>query len=239
MCNRRGGSRVPLSVMVTAVALTGLWYWERDRRLGIPRPTSVPKTPRPDEVGVCQPSTSHNFPLARFTTTKGQFTVELRADLAPKSVARLKAWIKEGYFNGPGGIAFFRVNQWITQFGPDEYGLRPQFKELRRFDEKDRDANPCHRQPWALGTLALIGGNQMVLVLTPNDAMGTNTLDAPAGYVVEGMAVLHSLYKYNDPIDNPNGGPGPEQGKLQAPGGQKYLKDHFPDLDYITNAVLL
>lgn len=53
------------------------------------------------------------------------------------------------------------------------------------------------------------------------------------------MDTLRKLYKYNDQIDNPNGGQGPDQGKLQGPGGDQYLKDNFPLLDYITSAKLL
>lgn len=79
----------------------------------------------------------------------------------------------------------------------------------------------------------------MVLVLEPNAQMGTNDLDAPAAYVVAGGAVAASLFKYNDPIDNPKGGPGPDQTKLQAPGGLEYLHKNFPDLDYVISARLL
>jgi peptidylprolyl isomerase len=193
----------------------------------------------PPNNGLCHPSTGgHHFEHAVFATTKGNFTVELRPDLAPKSVARLKALIRAGYFEND-AVAFFRVNQWITQFGCDEHDARPQFRALRVFEKNDRDTNPCNRSPWSLGTMALIGGNQMVLVLKPNDSMGTNDKDAPVGYVVDGMDVLHSLHRYNDPIDNPKGGPGPEQGKLQAPGGAEYLRTQFPELDYIRSSALL
>ena len=78
----------------------------------------------------------------------------------------------------------------------------------------------------------------MLIVLNPNDYMGKNEKDAPAGYVVRGMENLRSLYKYNDQIDNPSGGEGPDQGKLQAPGGDQYLKEvlriHFAN-NVITN----
>ena len=69
--------------------------------------------------------------------------------------------------------------------------------------------------------------------------MGTNDLDAPAAYVVSGWDVATKLFKYNDPIDNPKGAPGPDQTKLQAPGGLEHLHKDFPDLDYIVSAKLI
>ena len=54
-----------------------------------------------------------------------------------------------------------------------------------------------------------------------------------------GLENLMKLHQYNDQIDNPSGGEGPDQGKLQAPGGGKYLKEKFPLLDYIRSAKLL
>ena len=35
----------------------------------------------------------------------------------------------------------------------------------------------------------------MIIVLKPNDQMGKNKKDAPAGYVVRGMDVLQQLFK--------------------------------------------
>jgi cyclophilin family peptidyl-prolyl cis-trans isomerase len=176
------------------------------------------------------------FPVAEFKTTKGDFEVQLRPDLAPAGVKHLTDMIEAGYFTE---ISFFRVNEWITQFGADEHATRPEFKELRAWSDEKKDANPCGEHRWAEGTYAMLGGNQMLIVIKPNDDMGKNKLDAPAGYVVKGSDVLAKLHAYNDQIDNPNGGPGPDQGKLQGSGGLAYLKKDFPDLDYILSAKVL
>jgi cyclophilin family peptidyl-prolyl cis-trans isomerase len=54
----------------------------------------------------------------RCETTKGYFNVELRPDLAPHGVKRIREMVEIGFFNQ--GIAFFRVNNWLTQFGADQ-----------------------------------------------------------------------------------------------------------------------
>lgn len=68
---------------------------------------------------------------------------------------------------------------------------------------------------------------------------GKNKKDAPAGYVVKGMDVLQSLFKYNDPIDRPDAGPGPDQTKIGGKGGAEYLTKNFPDLDYVRSAEII
>jgi cyclophilin family peptidyl-prolyl cis-trans isomerase len=176
------------------------------------------------------------FPVAHFKTTKGDFEVQLRPDLGPASVKHLTEMIDAGYF---ANISFFRVNEAITQFGADENNARPRFKAMRQWPDEMKDKNPCGDMRWALGTFAMLGGNQMLIVINPNDHMGKNKLDAPAGYVTKGMDVVAKLHAYNDQIDNPSGGAGPDQGKLQDDGGLAYLKKNFPDLDYINSAEVI
>jgi cyclophilin family peptidyl-prolyl cis-trans isomerase len=52
------------------------------------------------------------------TTRLGDFVVQLRPDLAPHGVERIQDMVDVGFFNQ--GIAFFRVNSWLTQFGADQ-----------------------------------------------------------------------------------------------------------------------
>ena len=40
----------------------------------------------------------------------------------------------------------------------------------------------------------------MVIVITPNEHMGQNALDAAAGYIVEGLPVMKALHRYNDQV---------------------------------------
>jgi hypothetical protein len=47
---------------------------------------------------------------------------------------------------------------------------------------------------------------QMVIVITPNEHMGQNALDAAAGYIVEGLPVMKALHRYNDQVCGRAGG---------------------------------
>ncbi|GAB5364202.1 hypothetical protein AAMO2058_000949000 [Amorphochlora amoebiformis] len=176
-------------------------------------------------------------------TTKGQFEVELNPDLAPRSVDRLLDFVRSGYFNQ--SIAFFRVNQWITQFGVDHHFQRPdKFKELRNKAKQDenpygpRDTPEDYRKrkahPWERGTYAWIGGTHMLIVRKGNPEMGTNLQDAPAGRVVRGMeGVIDRLdNSYGNAVDN--AGQGPDQTKL-AQEGPEYIHREFPKTDFITS----
>ena len=198
-----------------------------------PLPRSLRHAAPPADAERCAASRGTAYwNRAHFTTTRGTFVVQLRPDLAPRGVAHFEAMATAGYFDG-GDIAFFRVNGAITQFGADEINARPQFATARSFSEMEKDDNPCGALRWAIGTFALLGGNQLLIVIQPNDHMGHNAKDAPAGYVVSGMETLNRLHKPVDIIDNPQGGEGPDQGKLQGRGGKAYLKSTFPNLDWI------
>ena len=192
-------------------------------------------------------------PRVRCETTRGPFVLELRPDLAAHGVQRILRMVDMGFFDDRRaagqpkfeGVAFFRVNSAITQFGASKYrpaGLQhvdwwklqdnhPQGGEGRDDASKAlRKANP-----WPRGTIASIGGTQMVIVRKANRQMGTSRHDASAGRVVEGMeSVIDKLFAYNDIIDNRHGGPGVDQGALMS-GGMKYIEDEFPKTDRITS----
>lgn len=199
-------------------------------------------------------------PLNRFRceTTKGDFEVELRPDLAPHGVQRIRAMVQIKFFDQ--GIAFFRVNQWMTQFGADQLprhrkGPDP-FSSIRSASANDLHpdlvalkgtnatsaTSPTKRAltPWVRGTLALIGDTQMVVVTTPNPNMGTQPHDAPAGFVNKiGMeTVFDHLHRYNDIINNPKGDPGPRQERIFQE-GMAYMDREFPQADVIKSCYFI
>jgi cyclophilin family peptidyl-prolyl cis-trans isomerase len=194
----------------------------------------------------------------RCETTKGDFEVELRPDLAPHGVQRIREMVRIGFFNQ--GISFFRVNEWMTQFGadqlprhrkdPDPFSLvrsdatKDVHPDLVTLQEKKHDSStaPVKKSltPWGRGTLALIGATQMVVVTTPNPHMGTKAHDAPAGFVNEiGMeTVFDRLHRYNDVINNPKGDPGPKQEGIFRE-GMVYLNRDFPQVDVIKSCYFI
>ena len=58
---------------------------------------------------------------------------------------------------------------------------------------------------------------------------------SPFGKVVEGMEAVDAIYKVGE--GQPRG-PGPRQGLVQSQ-GNAYLKESYPDLDYILSAELV
>ena len=79
----------------------------------------------------------------------------------------------------------------------------------------------------------MIGGTQMVIVKKSGTTMGRNNHDTVVARIPdEDMRVIDALYAYNDIIDHPSRGPGPDQSEVYR-GGWKYLEAEFPLVDKI------
>lgn len=192
-------------------------------------------------------SAEGGHPVVLCQTSLGPFAMELRGDWAPRGAARVLALVKTGFFSD---IAFFRVNQWITQFGADSKSRTGPFAALRDAPIKD-DPNPFEGKGWTPGMVAMPGGgpntrtSQLLVVRKPNSwnggpgqpnggAMGAESYDAPVGRILgDGMErVFNRLYEgYGDMIDDPNM-VSPDQTKIFS-GGSAYLTAAFPKLDWL------
>jgi peptidyl-prolyl cis-trans isomerase A (cyclophilin A) len=170
----------------------------------------------------------------KFTTTKGDFVVEVHRDWAPRGADRFYNLVKLGFFDD---AAFFRaIDGFMVQFG---------IHGSPQVSAKWRDANipddPAAGQSNKRGaiTFATAGPNTRTTQLFINyadnaslDGMGFT----PFGQVVEGMSVVDGLYKgYGEGAPQ---GRGPDQGRIQSE-GNAYLKQGFPQLDYIKAARLV
>uniref|UniRef100_A0A7S3LLP8 Uncharacterized protein n=1 Tax=Aplanochytrium stocchinoi TaxID=215587 RepID=A0A7S3LLP8_9STRA len=153
--------------------------------------------------------------------------------------------VAAGYWQSK--VPFFRVNRHITQFGPTQQLSREQDPFLEIRDGAKRDENPYggvgkdedsvklrKLHPWRRGTIASIGGKHFVVVIRPNKQMGINRHDAPLGFINEYdmQNVFDNLYQYNDIIDKPQGGAGPDQVRLVKE-GLDYIMREFPKTDFI------
>jgi hypothetical protein len=129
------------------------------------KPTSggLAQLERPElSTFVAKPSVVASQTRFRCETTRGDFEVELRPDLAPYGAIRDRDMVDVGFFNQ--GIAFFRVNNWLTQFGADQLpGNRKDGDPFTAvISDPKRDVHPDlvvnnSLTPWARGTFALIG----------------------------------------------------------------------------------
>ena len=170
----------------------------------------------------------------RFETTKGDFVVEVARKWAPHGADRFFNLVRVNYFTD---IAFFRVVKgFMVQFGM--HG-DPEINRIwaRAFIRADptRESNRRGRITFAQGGG---GAGTRTVQLFINYAHNAN-LDrtfAPFGEVVDGMDVVDSLYAgYGDAAP---GGTGPAQGRISYE-GNAYLKEKFPELDYVKRAVLV
>jgi len=168
----------------------------------------------------------------RFSTTRGDFVVEIHRDWSPNGADRFYNLVKIGFFNE---IAFFRVlSGFVAQFGiSGNPQISAKWRNAPIPDDPVKQSN-------LRGTLtfATAGPNTRTTQLFINyrdnlrlDQMGFS----PLGKVIEGMNVVDSLYSnYGEGAPQ---GRGPNQGLIQTKGNE-YLKSDFPKLDYIVGASL-
>lgn len=193
-------------------------------------PAPTPQPPRSPRAALLDPSLATELApevfQVEFHTTRGSFRVEAIRSLAPIGVDRFYNLVRLGFFRE---AAFFRVIPgFVVQFGIHaDPAVCAAWKEARLDDDPVQESN-------ARGTLtfAMAGPNsrttQLFVNLTDNarlDAMGF----APIGRVIEGMDVVEALYS--------GYGEKPSQPRIQAE-GNAYLRDEFPQLDYVVSTTL-
>lgn len=162
-----------------------------------------------------------------FKTSTGTFVVELYKEWAPQGVERFLEIIADDVYED---ARFFRVVPgFVVQWGiPADPKVAAKWRNNTIPDDPVNASN-------AKGTLtfATSGPNsrttQVFINLADNqrlDDMGF----APIGKVIEGMDVVEGI--------NAEYGQRPDQGAIQTRGNE-YLKEAFPNLDYIRRAEIV
>lgn len=171
----------------------------------------------------------------KFATTKGDFIVEVDRDWAPNGADRFYNLVKIGYFQD---LAFFRViSGFMMQFGI--HGDPSVNKVWREANIKD-DAVKQSNKPGYL-TFAQTGmpnsRSVQFFINFGDNAMLDSQRFAPIGKVADGgMPVVQSIYSgYGEGAPM---GRGPDQMRTQEE-GNKYLRQDFPQLDYIKSVTLV
>ncbi|MBL4885700.1 MAG: peptidylprolyl isomerase [Planctomycetaceae bacterium] len=163
----------------------------------------------------------------KFETTKGDIVIECIREWSPIGVDHFHKAVTEGFFND---CRFFRVVPgFIVQFG-----INGDPKVQRKWKKNVIKDDPV-TQTNAKGTLtyATSGPNTRTTQLFIN--FGDNAfLDrqgfSPFAKITQGMDVVAAL--------NAEYGESPNQTYIQDL-GNRYLKDSFPNLDYIKKATVL
>ena len=195
---------------------------------GADAPGADPGLARPDQATLASPAPD-SFKVV-FETSKGNFTVHAHRDWAPLGVDRFYHLVRVGYYDD---VRFFRVLRgFMAQFGVHgNPRVNAAWEALRLEDDPVKQSNRRGMVSYAMG-----GPNTRTTQLFINYGNNAN-LDpmgfAPIGEVIEGMAVVDSLYaNYGEGAPD---GSGPDQGRIMAE-GNAYLTAGFPRLDFIRRA---
>lgn len=187
------------------------------------------------DVGLPVASSSEapaNFKV-RFETSKGPFILEAHRAWSPRGVDRLYQLVQSRFFDN---TRFFRaLTGFMVQFGiHGEPAVNAAWEKLAIPDDSVAHTN-------ARGTMSFATSGpdtrttQVFINLVDNsalDAMGFS----PVGEVIEGMAVIDSLYAgYGEGAP---AGFGPDQMRIMSE-GNAYLEREFPKLDFIRTARLV
>ena len=169
-----------------------------------------------------------------FRTTKGAFVVEVKKEWGPLAANRFYQLVQTGFYSD---MAIFRVQPgYVTQFGiSDKALLNDAWNDIPIDDEPVMTSNLegtvafARDGPRTRTTQLFInlGDNGKLDTIAFNDLVGF----PPFGSVIEGMDVVHTFYgEYGfDPAE--------KQDEIQAD-GNAYLRENYPNLDYILEAVL-
>ena len=162
-----------------------------------------------------------------FETSRGTFVVEAVRTDAPNGADRFYALARDGFFDDN---RFFRVVPgFIAQFG-----INTEKKVNEHWDDTPLPDDPAHGTN-SRGTIVFTSqgpgtrSHQMFVNLADNARLDRQGF-VPFGRVVEGMAVVDSIY----------GGYGeaPVQQLIQTL-GNSYLTRMFPKLDYIKSGKIV
>ena len=197
-------------------------------------------------------------------TTQGPVTIEMRPDLAPGHVARIKELVREGFYDG---IVFHRVIEvtraWAPKGADRFYNLvKNGFYDNARFFrvisgfmvQFGIHGDPGIMARWrtaqifddpvaqsntkGMVTFAMAGPNtrtsQVFINFGDNSRLDQSGF-SPFGRVLSGMNVVEAINaEYGEGAPN---GRGPNQSRIQSE-GNTYLSKDFPRMDFIKKATI-
>lgn len=167
---------------------------------------------------------------AQFTTTKGDFIIEVHRELAPIGADRFYNLVKYGFFND---ASFFRVLKgFVVQFGMHaKPSIQAVWQNANLRDEPVKESNKRGTVTFAKTSMPNTRSTQIFINLGDNAQLDADGF-SPFGSVIEGMDVVDKLYNgYTDRN-------GPDQGRI-ASEGKPYLDKNFSQLDSIKIAKIV
>ncbi|NLT32443.1 MAG: peptidylprolyl isomerase [Acidobacteria bacterium] len=165
---------------------------------------------------------------ARFTTSKGNFVIEVTRAWAPNGADRFYNLVKNGYYDN---CRFFRVvDGFMVQFGINgDPGLNRVWNTATIKDDPVKQSNKEGYVTFATTAAPNSRATQIFINFADNPYLDRQRF-APFGKVVEGMDVVNAI--------NKEYGEKPDQGKIMVV-GNSYLQKEFPRLDFIKSATIV
>ena len=170
----------------------------------------------------------------KFETSKGDFTIDVRREWAPRGADHFFELVQEKFYDG---VRFHRVVRgFVCQFG-----INPDPRIHRLWSTMQIPDDPV-KQKNVKGTVAFaqLGPNsrttQVFINLRDNSAVLDKTGFAVFGKVGEGMDVVEKLYYAYGEVAPRGSGLDPAQIEKQ---GYSYLDRQYPRLDSITRAAVI
>jgi peptidyl-prolyl cis-trans isomerase A (cyclophilin A) len=164
---------------------------------------------------------------AKFTTTKGDFIVEVHRDWAPHGADRFYNLVRMGFFDD---VRFFRnVAGFMVQFGlSGDPAVNRKWLSANIPDDPVKQSNKRGFVTFAQTGAPNSRATQVFVNFGDNSRLDNNF--APFGQVTLGMDVVDALFK--------GYGESPDQGAIQMQ-GNAYLDGHFPKLDGVKHAEIV
>ena len=169
----------------------------------------------------------------KFACSMGDFVVEFNPEWAPNGVKRVHELIDLKFYDD---CRFFRViDGFMAQFGiHGDPAMSAKWGDMNIPDDPANESNQRGCVTFAMG-----GPNtrstQLFLNFRDNSQLDNRGFP-PVGKIVDGIDVLDKIYRgYGGAPSEGGGGRGPEQSMLSS-GGNQYLNQNFPKLDYIKKA---
>jgi peptidyl-prolyl cis-trans isomerase A (cyclophilin A) len=171
---------------------------------------------------------------ARFTTTKGDFVVEVHRDWAPHGADRFYNLVKSGFFDD---TRFFRaVDGFMVQFGiSGDPAVSSKWQHANFPDDSGKQSNKRGYVTFAQQGSPNTRSTQVFINYVDNGRLDAMNFP-PFGQVVQGMDVVDSFNKKYG--EGAPGGKGPRQDLIQSK-GNAYLDTSFPDLDAVKHAEIV
>jgi peptidyl-prolyl cis-trans isomerase A (cyclophilin A) len=192
-------------------------------------PEPVPEPEPPPPAAYEKPAGAITVKLE---TTKGDIIIDVVPVWAPKGAERFLELVRAGYYTD---VAFFRVMRGFMA----QTGVSGTPKLNKKWGNKRIKDDPVmKRNKRGMVTFAHAGPDSRTTQFFINLVDNTQ-LDA-SGFSVFGqvrdMTAADALYSgYGD---GPPHGNGPDQNKIKKK-GNKFLKEKFPELDYIISATIV